>query len=417
MPQTTFLIDDSAGGGDDFVGDAYAFSDGTPNTWVDGDAKTTQGFVGRTTKSTPELNCFFVFDLGPTISLGDRLDGVDFRFSDTGDADVDGNSEDTAFRLAVLNEDGTWEVNGFAASGEVSSGPFYTKRYEYPSGGGVGLPHATQDSSDTLEPSATVGWASLDILMANFVLQPSARMGIGQGTTGEPSLHITTVGFASPLTDVNFAFNWTGTSRKVCLTLDSQNVSGDINFFKVVLRDNTGPLNRMPELVIAWTANPPVFTSSPVTVGDVGNLYSYTAVADPFILGDQTGNNHLGVAFSLTVSPAGMTIDSATGAISWTPSVVQEDAVHDVTVRATNDGGRTVDQSYSVTIAKFGCPGGDAQARPSVKGSAEGRSTVSGRAESSPSVRGSASHFSAVTGTAVVRSAVSGSARRCPSEE
>lgn len=83
----------------------------------------------------------------------------------------------------------------------------------------------------------------------------------------------------------------------------------------------------------------PYFISTPVTTGAVGNSYSYDANAV------DADNDPL--AYSLTTSPTGMTVNPATGVISWVPSVTGTFAV---TISVT-DGTTTITQSYTVTVS------------------------------------------------------------------
>ncbi|GAI70596.1 unnamed protein product, partial [marine sediment metagenome] len=63
----------------------------------------------------------------------------------------------------------------------------------------------------------------------------------------------------------------------------------------------------------------PTFTSTPVTTATVGTLYTYDVNAtDPDVIDTLT--------YSLTINPAGMTIDAATGLIQWTPTSAQAGA-------------------------------------------------------------------------------------------
>lgn len=57
-------------------------------------------------------------------------------------------------------------------------------------------------------------------------------------------------------------------------------------------------------------------------------------------------------SFSLVSAPTGMTINSSTGAISWTPTANQADKVHTITVRVTEDGvvANSKDKSFTVTV-------------------------------------------------------------------
>jgi hypothetical protein len=81
----------------------------------------------------------------------------------------------------------------------------------------------------------------------------------------------------------------------------------------------------------------PRITSSPVTSGSVGQLYSYDVNAT----GSPTPT------YSLTTAPSGMTINSSTGLIQWTPPTQGSFAV---TVKAANGISPDATQSFSVNV-------------------------------------------------------------------
>jgi glucose/arabinose dehydrogenase len=82
----------------------------------------------------------------------------------------------------------------------------------------------------------------------------------------------------------------------------------------------------------------PAFTSSPVVTAVVGNPYAYDS--------DAVGNPV--PTYSLTgTPPAGMTINSATGEIAWTPTST---GVFAVNVRATNSAG-TANQPFNIAVS------------------------------------------------------------------
>jgi hypothetical protein len=82
----------------------------------------------------------------------------------------------------------------------------------------------------------------------------------------------------------------------------------------------------------------PVIVSTPVAEAVSGRPYIYDveAVGNPV------------PTYTLTVKPTGMTIDSATGLISWMPTVAQEGG-HDVEVQASNSEG-AVTQSFTILV-------------------------------------------------------------------
>jgi hypothetical protein len=89
----------------------------------------------------------------------------------------------------------------------------------------------------------------------------------------------------------------------------------------------------------------PVITSTPVTDGTVGQPYTYDV--------DATGVP--APTYALLTYPAGMTINSTSGLIEWTPSATGD---YSVEVEAQNTAG-TDTQSYSIHVEELGlCPDG-----------------------------------------------------------
>lgn len=89
--------------------------------------------------------------------------------------------------------------------------------------------------------------------------------------------------------------------------------------------------------------NPPEITSTPDTTGTEGVLYEYDVEAS-----DPDGDV---LTFSLTLFPEGMSIDSVTGLISWTPSGTQAGS-HDVTVEVSDGRGGTDTQSFTIHVSE-----------------------------------------------------------------
>ena len=84
----------------------------------------------------------------------------------------------------------------------------------------------------------------------------------------------------------------------------------------------------------------PVIESDPVTTAKEGAIYTYDVEAT-----DPNGDI---LTYSLTVSPTGMTINSTTGAISWTPTESQIDE-NEVVVEVS-DGSRSTTQSFTIIV-------------------------------------------------------------------
>ncbi|HEX4869994.1 MAG TPA: putative Ig domain-containing protein, partial [Moraxellaceae bacterium] len=112
----------------------------------------------------------------------------------------------------------------------------------------------------------------------------------------------------------------------------------------VTVQVSDGSLTDTQSFTINVTASnqSPVFSSSAVTSGTESTAYTYNAAAT-----DADGTT---LTYSLPVKPTGMTINSSTGAISWTPPEALSNYSQNVTVRAS-DGVNNTDQSYSITVS------------------------------------------------------------------
>lgn len=86
----------------------------------------------------------------------------------------------------------------------------------------------------------------------------------------------------------------------------------------------------------------PVIESTPVTTAKEGAAYTYDVEA--------TDPNDDTLTYSLTTSPTGMTINSTTGVITWTPTESQV-GENEVMVEVS-DGNKSTTQSFTVTVAE-----------------------------------------------------------------
>ena len=93
-------------------------------------------------------------------------------------------------------------------------------------------------------------------------------------------------------------------------------------------------------------STPPVgaigFTSIPPGTATANVPYTYDA--------DATGIPAATITYSLVQSPGGMTIDAATGVVSWTAGATQV-GTHPVEVLASASTGHTARQSYTLTVS------------------------------------------------------------------
>ena len=84
------------------------------------------------------------------------------------------------------------------------------------------------------------------------------------------------------------------------------------------------------DLVMAEPANPPYFTSEPVTTAQALEPYAYQATAE--------SDRGLALHFDLPACPQGMTIDPTTGAVTWEPTEIQE-GIHRISIQVTDTDG------------------------------------------------------------------------------
>ena len=126
--------------------------------------------------------------------------------------------------------------------------------------------------------------------------------------------------------------------------------SSQVGETSVIIEVNDGQLEGTQSFVITVSEpipginQPPVITSSPVTVAEKNVPYTYDVEAT-----DPDGDI---LTYSLALSPIGMSIDPATGLITWTPAQ-ETDAM--VTVEVT-DGISTVNQDFVISFPSSPLP-------------------------------------------------------------
>ena len=96
---------------------------------------------------------------------------------------------------------------------------------------------------------------------------------------------------------------------------------------------------------------PPLITSTPQTIASPGASYGYTVIAQ-----DADGER---LTFTLTTAPSGMSINSISGQILWTPSQSQVGS-HSVLVRVEDPRGGFATQSFTILVQ----PAGPFRAQP-----------------------------------------------------
>lgn len=300
-------------------------------------------WTGRNPKNNPQTSWFVCWDIG-NIALGSRIDGVNLRLHSNSNA---GNGN---YHAGVLLPDGVWNLNGFAREQDRTTGPFYLLANKFPNDG-TAIPHAAQTDAFAIEPGIIVDDAWSTPVPIPCIIGTGVQFRIGDGIGGET--------FTAFFTDAtNQIRNWQNVD-KLGFVLNVN--SGASSFISFYMKDSAS--SRAPELEVHWSPNRPDITSTPTGIAWVGCLYEYQVEAIPWILGDQTNGNYLGLTYSLVDfvpgqgPPDGMTIDPNTGLIEWTPTLEQATGnpfvFVPVTVRVTNEGDapyNTWEQAFSIGL-------------------------------------------------------------------
>jgi hypothetical protein len=120
------------------------------------------------------------------------------------------------------------------------------------------------------------------------------------------------------------------------------NFGGSDSFTYTVYDGKDGTDTATVNVKVKPVNDAPSFTSTPLTKATVDELYTYDVdAADP-----DAGDT---LTYSLTIKPAGMTIDAATGLIQWTP-VSDQAGANDVAVKVADNGSVPASQTQSFTI-------------------------------------------------------------------
>ncbi|MEW5936609.1 MAG: putative Ig domain-containing protein, partial [Candidatus Thermoplasmatota archaeon] len=126
---------------------------------------------------------------------------------------------------------------------------------------------------------------------------------------------------------------WTPTNTQV----------GNNSVVVIVSDGNGGTATQSFTITVVNTNDAPTITSTPITTATEDSAYTYDVDGSDIDAGDT-------LTYSLTTAPSGMTIDSATGVITWTPTNAQV-GDNTVVVLVSDGKGGTATQSFTVTVA------------------------------------------------------------------
>ena len=108
-----------------------------------------------------------------------------------------------------------------------------------------------------------------------------------------------------------------------------------------------GAATATPSTVTRVSSTPPTITSPAIKSATVGRKYTYQVQANA-----STGQ---AITFSLGAAPAGMSINAATGLLTWVPTPLQTGS-DNVTVVARDQFGDTTQQTFSISVFGVSIP-------------------------------------------------------------
>ena len=120
--------------------------------------------------------------------------------------------------------------------------------------------------------------------------------------------------------------------------------NADVGVHAVIVNVSDGQAFVLKEfnLTVSNVNTPPVITSTPPGIAKVSQTYNYTISAHDEDIGDT-------LTFGLSEAPEGMTIDSQTGTITWTPAEAQAGKTYQVVVNVS-DGHATTVQTFPIVV-------------------------------------------------------------------
>jgi len=112
--------------------------------------------------------------------------------------------------------------------------------------------------------------------------------------------------------------------------------------FTIMLKDSLNvSTTKQFSITISSGNSAPAITSTAITTGNIGVAYSY----------DVNASGNPAPTYSLTTMPGGMTINTTSGVISWTPTAK---GAFNVTVKAANGTTPDATQSFTINITDYG---------------------------------------------------------------
>jgi hypothetical protein len=207
----------------------------------------------------------------------------------------------------------------------------------------VGSFNVTIKAANGVNPDATQSF-TIAVTGSNptFTSTPVTTAGLGELYQYTAHAGGTQTGMTYSLVTNPTGMTINGTSGLVSWTPDA------VGDYDVKIRANNGiaPADTQ-SFTITVSGAAPVITTSPVTTAFVNVTYYYHV---------QASGTSIGMTYSLAQNPAGMTINSTTGLITWLPSALGD---FDVEVVADNGINPSSSQTYTISVIEpTNCPDG-----------------------------------------------------------
>ena len=237
----------------------------------------------------------------------------------------------------------TYAATGLPAGFSINSG----------SGAITGMPSTSGVTSVTITATDPAMAMASGVLSISISAAPtpvfSGSLASATGTVGQAFSYTLPTGTFTTAGGQSLSYAATGLPAGLTLNTTTGTISGTpttAGSSTVTLRaTNTGAQSASGTVAITISPMPsPTFTGTLVSAtGTVGQAFSYTLPTGSFT--DPSGQT---LAYAATGLPAGLTINTATGAISGTPTAAGSNTV---TLRATNAGGMSASTTVGITIS------------------------------------------------------------------
>ncbi len=237
----------------------------------------------------------------------------------------------------------TYAATGLPAGYSINSG----------SGAITGMPSTSGVTSVTITATDPAMAMTGGVLSISIGAAPtpvfSGSLASATGTVGQAFSYTLPTGTFTTGGGQSLSYAATGLPAGLTLNTTTGTISGTpttAGSSTVTLRaTNTGAQSASGTVGITISPMPsPTFTGTLVSAtGTVGQAFSYTLPTGSFT--DPSGQT---LAYAATGLPAGLTINTTTGAISGTPTTAGSNTV---TLRATNTGGMSASTTVGITIS------------------------------------------------------------------